>query len=96
MATVLGGRPVRNRSYAVTDTSIDNRLLPRRTDMFTMHEALARDRMREREDLSRHNRLVTELAAANRWHYLEQRARAAHRRHASRARQLARISAVAE
>jgi hypothetical protein len=64
--------------------------------MFTMHEALARDRMRERERQSRHNQLVTELAAANRWHYLEQRARVAHQRHASRARQLARLSSVVD
>jgi hypothetical protein len=62
--------------------------------MFTMHEALARERMREREQQSRSRQLASELAAARRWHYLERRARAAHQRHASRAHRAALVTAI--
>jgi hypothetical protein len=51
--------------------------------MYAMHEALARDRMRERE--LDQLRVARELAAARRWHRLASRARAAERRHARRA-----------
>ena len=60
--------------------------------MYAMHEALARERMREREQQARHARLSAELAAANRWHYLAERARVTASRHAQRA---ARAAAVA-
>lgn len=60
--------------------------------MYTMHEALARERMRASEREAQQLRVVRELAAARRWHRLElraraasHRARAAERRHALRA-----------
>jgi hypothetical protein len=52
--------------------------------MYSMHEALARDRMREREWRSRQGRLARELAAERRWHRLSLHARAAQARHAHR------------
>jgi hypothetical protein len=64
--------------------------------MFTMHESLAREHMRRREREAQHHRLVNELAAANRWHYLERRAHAAHRRHAQQARRAAQYLRVVE
>jgi len=54
--------------------------------MYSMHEALARDRMREQENRSREARLARELAAARRWHRVAVHARAAQARHARRAR----------
>jgi hypothetical protein len=54
--------------------------------MYSMHEALARDRMRERENRSSEARLARELAAARRWHRVSVHARAAEARHARRAR----------
>jgi hypothetical protein len=62
---------------------------PRSTEMYSMHEALAREHMRQREREAQQHRLASELAAANRWRYLERRAAAASRRHAGRARRLA-------
>jgi hypothetical protein len=62
---------------------------PRSTEMYAMQEALARDRMREREQQARQSRLPAELAAANRWHYLAERARVAASRHSHRAVQAA-------
>lgn len=64
--------------------------------MHTMYEALAREHMREREAKARQRRLVSELAAANRWRYLERRAHAAAARHAHRAARAIEASAVAE
>lgn len=61
--------------------------------MYLIHEALAREHIREREQLSRNARLTMELAAENRWHYLAERARCAARRRAIRARTLARAGA---
>jgi hypothetical protein len=52
--------------------------------MYSMHEALARDRMREREQQSRQARLARELAAERRWHRVSLHARAAQARHARR------------
>jgi hypothetical protein len=46
--------------------------------MYSMHEALARDRMRDQERRSR------ELAAERRWHRVSLHARAAQARHARR------------
>ncbi len=54
------------------------------TKMYSMHEALARDRMREHEQRSRQGRLARELAAERRWHRLSLHARAAQARHARR------------
>jgi hypothetical protein len=52
--------------------------------MYSMHEALARDRMREHEQRSRQARLARELAAERRWHRVSLHARAAQARHARR------------
>jgi hypothetical protein len=54
--------------------------------MYSMHEALARDRMREQEQRSREARLARELAAERRWHRVSIHARQAQARHARRAR----------
>jgi hypothetical protein len=56
----------------------------RSTKMYSMHEALARDRMRESEQRSRQARLARELAAERRWHRVSVHARAAQARHARR------------
>jgi hypothetical protein len=61
--------------------------------MYLIHEALAREQIRQREQLSRNARLTMELAAANRWHYLAERARVAARRRAVLARAVVRASA---
>lgn len=66
------------------------------TEMHTMHEALAREHMRQREQEARRHSLSSELASANRWRYLERHAHAAYRRHAQRAHRAAQVSAVAE
>jgi len=63
--------------------------------MYTMHEALAREHMRQTEEQSHRRRLANELAAANRWSNLERRAQAARQRHLRRAR-VAQLSAVAD
>jgi hypothetical protein len=60
----------------------------RSTEMYTMQEALARDRMRERERQARRARLSADMAAAHRWHYwasVAHRASAVAERHARRA-----------
>ncbi len=49
--------------------------------MYTMHEALARERMRAIKRDAQQLRVARELAAARRWHRVELRASAA-RRHA--------------
>jgi hypothetical protein len=63
--------------------------------MYTMHEAMAREHMRQREREAQRHRLVSELAAANRWRYLERRAHAAYLQHVRRAERVAQVSAVA-
>jgi hypothetical protein len=68
----------------------------RSTEMQTMHEALAREHMRQREREARLHSLASELASANRWRFLERRAHAAYRRHAQRAHRAAQVSAVAD
>jgi hypothetical protein len=68
----------------------------RSIEMQTMHEALAREHMRQREREARQQTLSSELASANRWRYLERRAHAAYRRHALRAHRAGQVSAVAE
>jgi hypothetical protein len=64
--------------------------------MYTMHEALAREHLRERMRQAQSHRLASELAAANRWRYLEQRAHRAYERHAQRAHQVAQTSSVGD
>jgi hypothetical protein len=54
--------------------------------MYSMHEALARDRMREQEQRSREARLARALAAEQRWHRVSLHAQAAAARHSRRAR----------
>jgi hypothetical protein len=60
----------------------------RSIDMYTMHEALARDRMRDQQQRSHDAQLARELAAQRRWHRVSLRASAAHKRHARRVEQL--------
>lgn len=71
------------RTATVTTTARPVCLTSRSTDMFTMYEALARDRMRERD--AQQLRVARELAAARRWHRVAVRARSAQHRHALRA-----------
>jgi hypothetical protein len=63
------------------------------TEMYSMNETLARDRMRERERRSHDARLARELAAHRRWHRVSVHARAAAERHDQRARRVARAGA---
>lgn len=76
-------------TVAVTRTEkyATNTHYPRSIDMHTMHEALARERMQEREKQSREAHLARELAAARRWHRVSRYARAAETRHAARVSQ---------
>jgi hypothetical protein len=63
--------------------------------MYSMHEALARDRMREAEQRSAEARLMRTLSAHRRWHRVAVRARAAEERLARRATdQLTLVSAT--
>lgn len=50
--------------------------------MNSLHEALARERLRELQLDARRARVAREMAAARRWRRRELRARAAHQRHA--------------
>jgi hypothetical protein len=56
--------------------------------MYTMHEALARDRMRERARRAQSEQLARGLAAERRWHRVSRYASAAHARRAARVGQL--------
>jgi hypothetical protein len=81
-------RPVTARSQhsAIhTMTSTNDFRSPK---MYTMYEALARDRMRDEERRSREARLARELAAQRRWHRVSLRARDAEARHARRVSEL--------
>jgi hypothetical protein len=69
-------------SRGVTDRTTSSYLGSNK--MYSMHEALARDRMREHEQRSRQARLARELAAERRWHRVSMHARAAQARHARR------------
>jgi hypothetical protein len=51
----------------------------------TMHESLARERMRSAEQTARQARLSAHVIAARRWRRLERLAQAAHARHEVRA-----------
>lgn len=90
-------RPSRSTETPVASTGrTDHITTSRSTTMTSMHEALAREHMRLREKQARTYALTAELAAANRWRYLERRAHAAVVRHAQRAHRAAQVSAVAE
>ncbi len=53
--------------------------------MYGLHEALARERMRDGERRSRQANLARQLSAQRRWHRVSRYARAAEQRHARRA-----------
>jgi hypothetical protein len=57
--------------------------------MYTMHEALAREHMRQLQHEAQRRSMVSELASARRWQHLERRARAARHRHTQRAEAVA-------
>lgn len=57
----------------------------RSTTMQSLHEALARDRMREKQRRSREAMLARELTAQRRWSRVARYARSAERRHGRRA-----------
>lgn len=59
--------------------------IARSIEMHSLHEALARERMRDAERRSREATLARDLSAQRRWHRLSRYARAAERRHARRA-----------
>jgi hypothetical protein len=99
MSTRPGSAPAARpaRVIAATAGTSTTHLTSRRsTTMYAMHEALAREHMREREQRARRYALSSELASAHRWSYLERRAHAAYRRHAQRAHGAAQLSAVAD
>jgi hypothetical protein len=75
--------PVEYRSRTTTDLHV-----LRSIKMYSMHETLARDRMREHESRARQVRVARELAAQRRWHRVSLHARAAEARHANRARRV--------
>jgi hypothetical protein len=69
-----------SRSTASRSRSVTDFHLLRSIKMYSMHEALARDRMREQERRSRQGRLARDLAAQRRWHRVPLHARAAEAR----------------
>jgi hypothetical protein len=75
-----------------TSTNLTTTTFTRSIEMYTMHEALARERLRAVDRDAQQLRVARELAKARRWHRVEvrvhaagRRARAAERRHALRA-----------
>ena len=86
---IAGLRPARADRVATVATASTShtKTLPhsRSITMYSMHEALARERMREQEQRARQARLARELAAERRWHRVSVHARAAQARHARRA-----------
>jgi hypothetical protein len=62
-------------------------------EMYTLHEALAREHLREFARDAQQHALTRRLASANRWHRLERRVHAASRAHARRAHRAAQVSA---
>ena len=60
----------------------------RSIEMYSMNEALARDRMRDHHRRSRQAAVLRELAAQRRWHRVSVRARAAEAQHAQRLHEL--------
>ena len=84
--------PARRSALCVSNQFIQTSMISRGIEMYTMHEALARERMRVTHRDAQQLRVARELAAARRWRRLElrasaagRRARAAGRRHARRA-----------
>jgi hypothetical protein len=82
---------VPNRMITTTTNTLTSTLI-RSIEMYTMHEALARERLRATHRDAQQLRVARELASARRWHRLEllahaagRRARAVERRHALRA-----------
>ncbi|GAB2487383.1 hypothetical protein [Jatrophihabitans fulvus] len=67
-----------------TAPHLDRHTIVRSTEMTTMHEALARERMREHLRRSAAHAQARELAAQRRWHRVSAYARRVERRHASR------------
>ena len=55
--------------------------LPGSTKMYSMQEALARERMSQSQREARISRIASQMAAARRWRRLERIARSAHQRH---------------
>ena len=51
------------------------------TKMFSMNEALARERMHESRRRAEYSRIAGRMASARRWRRLERIARSAHQRH---------------
>lgn len=74
-----------SRPNAVRQTTLLRQTNQGSIEMYTMHEALARERMRVDERQAQQHRVAKELAAARRWYRVEQRVRAVQRRHAQRA-----------
>lgn len=85
-----GRRTARRANRAQQARALSDELSSRRsTEMFTMHEALAREHARQLHHQARRHTLARELAAANRWHVLARRAHTVSRRHANRADRMA-------
>lgn len=80
---------------AMTDFIGSSSRTQRSTEMQTMHEALAREHMRQLQDEARRHSLSRKVASAKRWHYVERRAHAVYR-HAQRANRAAQLSTVAD
>lgn len=64
----------------------------RSTEMYTLHEALAREHLRQLHEDARQRTLVNQLASAKRWRARERRAHAAYRRSAQRAEYAAQVA----
>jgi hypothetical protein len=79
----------RVRTGAPTISNTKTTSTSRSIKMQTMHEALARERMRESEHRAWEASLVKELVAQRRWHRVTRYAQAAENRHARRASQVA-------
>jgi hypothetical protein len=88
----------RTGAYGVTQTNVPGSTshTQRSTEMQTMHEALAREHMRELEEHARRHSLSRRMASANRWRYLERLAAQAHQRRVQRAHRVAEVAAVAD
>jgi hypothetical protein len=71
--------------YRRTNRMTTTHYVLRSTEMHTMHEALAREHIRQLHADAQHRRLVDNLAAAKRWRKREVRAHAAYVRHVNRA-----------
>lgn len=78
-----------------TDCRMTDQEPARSTAMYTMHEALAREHLRQLHEDARQRALVNQLAAAKRWRRLERRAHNAYRRSAQRAEYAAAASTAA-